>query len=75
MDSPYGPDVSLISKTRHAAELPEDCLFDNTYVGDLIDQILLGKEQPRYTTQAENDALHLERLKRGAAVSTTRFNI
>ena len=71
------PFVNLILRrivqTRQAAELPADCLFDNTYVGDLIDQILLGKEQPTYSTQAAQDAEHLEHLKRGRAVQTTRF--
>jgi len=65
----------MLRKTRRAAELPEDCLFDNTYIGDVIDQILLGKEQPRYGTQADQEAQHLERLKRGLPVSTTRYNI
>jgi hypothetical protein len=55
--------------------LPADCLFDNTYVGDLIDQILLGKEQPTYSTQLDQDAEHLEHLKRGVKVKTTRFAV
>ncbi len=64
--------MQMLRKTRKKAELPEDCLFDNTYVGDLIDHILLGKGQPVYTTQAEQDAAHFEKLKRGQHVDTTR---
>jgi hypothetical protein len=44
-------------------------------VGDLIDQILCGKEQPTFGTQAAEEAAHLERLKRGQPVTTTRYFI
>jgi hypothetical protein len=44
-------------------------------VGDILDHILLGKGNIVYTTQEEQDAAHLETLKRGMPVAVTRIHI
>jgi hypothetical protein len=67
--------MQMLRKTRVQAQLPADCLFDSTYVGDILDHILLGKGSITYSTQADQDAAHLESLKRGLPVAVTRFHI
>ncbi len=56
-------------------ELPEDCLFDHTYIGDLIDQILLGKTHTTYTAQEAEQSVYVDTLKRGLPVTETRWHI
>lgn len=67
--------LSAIRKTRRNACVPADCLADNTYIGDIIDRILLGKGDTTHVTENAADAAHLEQLRRGLDVAVTRMRI
>jgi hypothetical protein len=64
-----------IRKTRKNCGAQKDCLSDNTYIGDLIDTILLGKGNISYSSQKAIDEEYLDTLRRGLPVTSTRFHI
>lgn len=67
--------LHAVRRTRELARMPADCLADGTYVGDLIDAILYGKEAQEYVEDDDNHREYTERLKRGIPGDTTRVKL
>lgn len=64
-----------IRKTRTKAGRPKDCLIDNTFIGDIIDNIILGKENILYLTEENIQKTHDDSIRRGIPVNKTRVKI
>jgi hypothetical protein len=67
--------LQAIRKTRKNCAAQPDCLSDNTYIGDVIDTILLGKGNITYSSQKAVDEGYKETLRRGLPVHVTRVHI
>jgi hypothetical protein len=67
--------MTAIRRTRRNCAMREDCLSDNTYIGDIIDTILLGKGNISYSSQKVVEEEYQENLRRGLPVNTTRIQI
>ena len=67
--------MMAIRKTRRNCATQEDCLSDNTYIGDVIDTILLGKGNISYTSQKTVEEEYQQALARGLPVTATRLHI
>jgi hypothetical protein len=67
--------LHAIRRTRKLAGAPEDCLSDGTYVGDIIDIILYGKEAPDYIVDDDDHREYTRRLAKGIPTDTTRVKL
>jgi len=64
-----------IRKTRQKASRPKDCLADNTFIGDIIDSIVFGKENQIPITDENEQRNYEDKLRRGVPVTSTRIHI
>lgn len=67
--------MHMLRKTREVAMVPKDCLNDRTYIGDIIDTILLGKNDEGCKGDPEKEEQYMDSLRRQVDIHTTRIPI